>query len=370
MRVVVCLALFAACGFAPIDAPIDAPPPATCLMASWCKRKSITIDGTKVIGGPHVDFPVLVSLATDSDLANDARSDGRDILFTDADGVTVLAYERETFVHASGHLVAWVKVPNLSSNSVLYMYWGNDAAAEQAHPTTTWSSYAGVWHLDETSSTTQHDSTAQANGAIDEQGLSIGDPGWIETAPTFDGQNDLLRIPRSATLDMLATAGTISAWAKWTDASDGHFQHLMASSNAYQSLPNGLSLSTQADGDLYFYPWVGAEDYVLVHQPLTDATWQQITVTLDHATTTMKLYRDGAPLTLVEIHGDLWTTIASPADMLWGGTPDDPTGFFAGQIDEIHLSKVVRSVGWIATEAMNQKLQTTFVTRGMTEQLH
>ena len=48
----------------------------------WTYRKQITIDNTKV-DSDQTDFPVLISLDTDADLAAKAQSDGDDILFTD-----------------------------------------------------------------------------------------------------------------------------------------------------------------------------------------------------------------------------------------------------------------------------------------------
>ena len=67
-----------------------------------------------------------------------------------SDGATKLAHEIETYNGAPGQLIAWVQVPSLSpaTNTVLYMYYGNAAAANQQNPTGVWDShYEGVWHL-------------------------------------------------------------------------------------------------------------------------------------------------------------------------------------------------------------------------------
>src|ERR1700693_6215409 len=78
----------------------------------WTYRKPITIHFGQVPNTDQVNFPVLITLASDSGLTAHARSDGFDILFTSSDGSTKIAYERERY--ASGTLVAWVKVPALS----------------------------------------------------------------------------------------------------------------------------------------------------------------------------------------------------------------------------------------------------------------
>src|SRR3972149_700500 len=118
--------------------------------SSWQLRKTITIDATKVSSGPHTNFPVLINLASDASLAANAQADGDDILFTSSDGTTKLSHEIEKYGSSTGELVAWVKVPSLSSssNTPLYMYYGNDAAASQQDATGVWSSgYEAVYHL-------------------------------------------------------------------------------------------------------------------------------------------------------------------------------------------------------------------------------
>ena len=83
------------------------------------------------------DFPLLITL-TDVDLKDAAhaghvgQADGGDLLFTSADGTTQLDHEIESYDPATGTLVAWVKVPTLSpaTDTVLYLYYGNAAAAK------------------------------------------------------------------------------------------------------------------------------------------------------------------------------------------------------------------------------------------------
>ena len=82
--------------------------------AAWLYRKKITIDNTKVGSGGVTNFPVLISL-TDTGLQSNAQADGDDILFTSSDGTTKLSHEIEKYVSATGQLIAWVKVPSISS---------------------------------------------------------------------------------------------------------------------------------------------------------------------------------------------------------------------------------------------------------------
>ena len=104
---------------------------------SWAYRKQVTIDHTKVSSTDQTNFPVLVSLTADSKLALHALANGYDLLFTLSDGATKTPYQRE--LYTNGTLLAWVKVPTLShtTNTMLYLYYGNPAAADQQDKTST-----------------------------------------------------------------------------------------------------------------------------------------------------------------------------------------------------------------------------------------
>ena len=96
---------------------------------SWSYRKALTINSDQV-AGDLTDFPVLVSL-TDSDLSGKAQDDGDDFVFVAADG-SRLKHEIESYASSTGALVAWVKIPSLSSadDTLIYMYYGNASALD------------------------------------------------------------------------------------------------------------------------------------------------------------------------------------------------------------------------------------------------
>src|SRR5664279_4319233 len=79
---------------------------------AWPNRRPITVDHTKV-SSSLANFPLLVSL-TDAGLkaysagGGVGKSDGTDILFTGADGVTKLNHEIESYNPTTGQIVAWV----------------------------------------------------------------------------------------------------------------------------------------------------------------------------------------------------------------------------------------------------------------------
>jgi hypothetical protein len=128
---------------------------------TWLYRKAITLDHTKVPNTDRSSFPVLVNLASDAGLSVHARSDGFDILFTSSEGTTRIPYEREKY--SSGTLVAWVKVPTVShtTDTVLYLYYGNSSAGDQQQATSVWdANYRAVWHMKEATGGSLADSTS------------------------------------------------------------------------------------------------------------------------------------------------------------------------------------------------------------------
>ena len=59
---------------------------------------------------------------TDTDLIQTNESLGRDFVFTQSDGTTVLSHEIEEFDNTTGEIIAWVRIPTLSASSTTEMY--------------------------------------------------------------------------------------------------------------------------------------------------------------------------------------------------------------------------------------------------------
>lgn len=351
------------------DAPPDTPLDSFIPTSQWTRRKSITVDATKVSAGPHANFPLLLSLGNDPNLATDASATGGDIMFVADDGVTRLPYQRQRFVKATGELIAWVRIPSLSSAAptTIYMYYGNPNAVDQQDPAATWeSAYKGVWHLDDL-----QDSTINNNDGTAQNGATMNAAGMVGTAVTFDGVDDRIRITNSASLDATGAAGTFEMWVKFVDPSASKFQLVLTNSNTFGgTTQDGYSWSTQPDGDHYFYPWAGnVNDFQLVANPFASNQWTFAVATFSFATKTVSLYLDGQAMTTSGMTSTLWTQVANPGDWLWGGNPMDAANHFAGQLDELRVSSGVRSAGWILTEYRNQSAPQTFYSLGVATSL-
>ena len=196
----------------------------------WQYRKEITVDHTKVSSN-LTNFPVLIDI-TDTDLQSKAQSDGDDILFTD-DSDTKLDHEIELYDSSTGYLAAWVKVPSLSSSSdtILYMYYGNPSATNQENPTGVWdSNYVMVQHLEETSGTL-YDSTSSANDGTN-TGAVFSSSGKMDGAYDFNG-NDHISVDSSM---LTGNEFTISFWEYSSSTASYDIGYMVSDSANYDNL--------------------------------------------------------------------------------------------------------------------------------------
>ncbi len=324
---------------------------------NWGFRQMITIDSTQV-PGDLTNFPVLVSI-TDPNLrampaGNVGRADGGDIAFTLSDGFTQLNHEIESYNPATGELIAWVQVPNVSSgaDTEIYIYYGNPGAADQWNANETWdSNYRGVWHLSEDpsgSAPQMQDSTVNNNDGTTAGGMTLGDQvaGQIDGSLDFDGSNDY--VIRNPVSNFPTTAITASFW--------------MNSSNTTK---NGTPISYASSGGnndflIYNYNnfsiWRGS--LVETSVSANDGSWHHIAVTWRSSDGQVRLYKDGSQTfsgtlsTGTSITGGGSLVFAQEQDNV--GNLFDPTQAFLGIIDEVRISNILRSTNWVETSYNNQ----------------
>ena len=150
-------------------------------------RKNITIPKQN-IPQTFYDYPFLIT-RNDTDLYNQAQSTGTDILFADANG-TRLDQEIESYIKGTttSTIVVWIKIPILSSttNTTIYMYYGNSTVKRYDISTNVWSNYSAVWHLSDSGSTIK-DSTG--NGYTGASNGNVLGTGKIANGQDFNGNN-------------------------------------------------------------------------------------------------------------------------------------------------------------------------------------
>ena len=242
---------------------------------NWSYRKAITISHAKVSGSSNLtNFPVLISLASDSNLASSAQANGNDILFTDATGTTKLNHEIERYVSSTGQLIAWVQVPTVSttSDTVIYLYYGNASATNQQNGTGVWdSNYAGVWHLPNGTTLSASDSTSNQNNGTASNATAAS--GEIDGAASFNGTSSEINVGNGTSQNTGSTF-TISAWINPSNLSGRYGIYSTRSSNLSGSWQLEVG---NADGtsDLEV-TGVGTYDAVSSNNSISTNVWQYV----------------------------------------------------------------------------------------------
>ena len=128
----------------------------------YARKFSVSFPGVPQ-GAVLSNFPVLVTLSASSPsgfrYADCAKAEGADLRFSDSSG-NALDSEVETWNDANGESFVWVKIPELTSSTLIRGYYGW-AEAPAADSSAVWSEgYVAVWHMDGASGeTSQGDST-------------------------------------------------------------------------------------------------------------------------------------------------------------------------------------------------------------------
>jgi FlaG/FlaF family flagellin (archaellin) len=326
---------------------------------TYLYRKPITITG---VVGTQTNFPVLVTISGDTDIGGSTggsggSADGDHIYFTDSDGTTKLNHEIESFTGgASASLVAWVKVPSLTNNKVIYLYYGSDVAGGQENPTGVWdSNYQGVWHLGE-------DGNNDPNGYLDSTSKNKDGTGTLMT-PSSDvtgrignGQqftkasDDHITIDGTGTLSY-GTPLTVEAWVKCAPHSGTYSGWFLGKCDGNTDINWALrGFGFNSGNQLWYNTQSGDSTYHTTTTTPAD-TWVHAAATIE-APNALQIYLNGAPDGAFSIT----TTGNNPVT---GGTKDltiglgYPDEYFGGTVDEVRVSNIARSADWLATEYAN-----------------
>lgn len=306
----------------------------------WPYRKLLTIDHTKV-SEDLSNFPVLFSEATDPDLAANAQPTGFDIVFVSYDdNTTALSHEIEFYDPATGQLVVWINTPLLRStvDTKLWLYYGNPSCGDQQQIEATWdASYLAVHHLEETTGTV-FDSTVYTNDGTPAGNLNQDVTGKINGADYFDGVDDQILLPSVYTTENSFTIET------WIYAEPGARHFISQRSDTQQ----GIFLQVTSDNSLQYY--INSFSHIT---GLALNTWYY--VALAYNGTTASLYLNNFD-SAVACSPPTWPAVP----MCLGNRPAGDRAFH-GTMDEVRLSTIARSSGWITTTYTNQNDPASFL---------
>lgn len=343
------------------SAEIDAAPP------DPRRVRSIAASGAQVIGGPHTNFPLLVTLQTTWLRARASggdvnRADGFDIFFSaDQAGTMKLAHEVERYEPTTGELIAWVKVPSLTASTKIYIHYGDPAlTTDPQSVAAVWSEgFQGVFHLDAVA-----DSTGKNPAAVAMTSGTVA--GRIDMARSFNGANDLIDLGSANAIDNLfAGGGTAEAWfyaTTWGEASHGRIFD--------KGHDNGWSLwidNVEVQQSMGFLHGGGANSWGFWSSPAQSVTlnaWHHVAVVYNKnsAANNATIYLDGSAVTTTRVDNPTGTMDDDGGHELGAGNRTALDRAFEGQLDELRLSSQMRSAGWIETEFRNQNNPGAFYT--------
>jgi hypothetical protein len=322
----------------------------------------ITIPAANVDGPDDlVDFPLLVSVVLDKTHVEDPN--GYDILFTDANGAA-LDYERESYNATTGELLAWVRIPNLSTNTdtEIQVLYGNPAiSTDQTNPTDVWSTrYSGVWHFENS----LNDATIHG---ID--GTNVGTTttaGQIGQARNYvTGQ--YITLPDNNTVGFNVDQFVFSAWIQIPDLTNQH--PYMWIGNTGPVVENAFYATAVNSTEI---PRLFVRDLVDLYNfsannPISINDWHYIVSIVDFsaATDNISIYVDGVfdGSTTIELSPD-YTSGLPYERMRFGTDPLASLFFFQGIGDEFRALRSSVSAGWIKTEFDNQLDPAAFINIG------
>jgi len=369
--------------------------------AAFARRFVITVGAGQVTGGPHPNFPMLVSFqhlnlrstANGGLVTSDA---GDDILLRGEDGTTcagaspcVLDHEIESYDPVSGTIVLWVRVPSVNDGTVIYLYYA-DAYYADAAVTCSQENTAGVWdsshrevfHLHETGEHT--DSTQNAFTAVTRGTVTQAAAGKIGPTDDFQGGANGLT-PAYANIsdsDITTTDSfTFESWAYFRSyvpggyvgiAMKGREAHNFDGSPAVgfgdcTAAPCGDWVGLyKANADSFSFGWTwggGCKQGNLDDGRLPAAAqvqlnqWYHVAATYDQATTTRTLYVDGQQVATDTVGACVEADIPHYTML---GNDNHVQDYMDGLIDEVRISSSARSGNWIQTSYNNQNAPATF----------
>ena len=289
------------------------------------------------------DFPLLVRLDKDWFDFSQAKPSGEDVRFASADG-TPLACQIDEWDAAAGVASIWVRIPAIKGNArqKIRMFWGKAGAAGESNGKAVFNEsngYLCVFHMsdpvkDDAGGLEARDGgTTASTGVIGKsrrfspgRGINCGEN--ITTFPTGSS-------PHSSEVWFKTETANTHPLAWGNEQRQGKVTMIFAS-------PPHLRM------DCYF-----SSGNVESKSPLAMSRWIHVVHTFKEGES--RLYVNG--VLDGENNNGSPLDVRSPARMYIGGWYDNYR--FAGDIDEVRISKVTRSADWVKLQYENQKpLQT------------
>ena len=298
------------------------------------------------------DFPVLVRLPPSFDY-DGCQANGADLRFEGADG-SLLASEIDTW-NPGGESLVWVKIPTLAFDSVITAHYGN-SNPDAVDPHDVWdANYVSVWHLGGTGLPLAESTGGGKAFTMDTGSVGYNTPGllggavdFIDSASTFNS----LKCEDDDNLDGL-NEFTIEAWTKQSFIDTTYNRFLLTKRQAHNS---DISFSVFAayanSGAVVITYTLDGTSVKWANQNTTPAkagVWTHTAIVRNVQDKRLLTYLNGSVAmnrTSATYEGTLWN---SATGLRLGGDTGSVNQMFNGQVDEVRISKTVRSPLWVKT---------------------
>ncbi len=333
---------------------------------SYQYSRTVTVPHTQVPNTDQANFPVYLvfndpGLKTVSNGGHVQSSTGADVAFFGDSALTqVLPYEIVSYSGTTGTVTAVVNYPSLSHSidTVFYLAYGMSGTVSAANPTSVWSQYLGVYHLEDSAASTAilNSATGDTTGKSVSNTASMSVAGKLGAGLKFNGSSDLLDLGAYTSMNN-ATAATYSGWVNIAGFSNyAGILTRIDSNNAGYVLGLGSSDCCSSDTD-----WLttvrthnGVASFTAGYG-IQPGTWYYFTSVFSAGT--LHLYINGTQVTLKNFGGVNSVVPAITADLRAAAGVN-------ATLDELRISTRVYSQDWIATEYNDMSNPTGFFALG------
>lgn len=289
-----------------------------------------------------------------------------------ADGQVVISYNIATTTELIGELHFLADSLSTTSSSTFYIYYGNPSASAYAVSDTygrnnVWANYVAVWHMQETSgdpvSSTGDNTLTENNTVPSAYGRMLNARDLVRSG------SDYFSIVSGSQTDLGITGNaiTLSTWIKGNSGLTGNIGRIIwrlggTGSYGYQLSTTG---TTYTPNNAYLVSGVGTgggTDFAFgTAGDATSNSLKHVVATYDGDVF------NGYVNTSKTTSASGLTNRLTNANAISFYVGADPSNFYDDVLDEVRISSVVKTDGWIGTEYNNQSSPATFYWVGAEE---
>jgi|WetSurMetagenome_2_1015567.scaffolds.fasta_scaffold00822_18 hypothetical protein len=343
---------------------VNVPQSDTAYVSNFAKIFINTAAAGANITTPVFHFPLLVRLDSTFTFGL-AKSDGGDLRFAKPDG-TPLRFQIAQWDSAGRSAAIWVSVDTVypdSSTQYITLSWGNPVLSSASSGPAVFDTafgFTGVWHLDDPATalgTANAFADATPRKAHATNFIAATDQsGIVGLGHNFNGTDYIL-----VSKQILSTASDDFSIALWVNLRRGNCTIFSKDTAIGQDSCARRLYCGNAPGDSGgLHPSFGGKGCgtAVSAAALTPNAWHHVAFSWNAATSSASFYVDGAQ-TALAVDGLSASCQDNPRDRIIFGYDDQ---FLFGYLDELSISRAVRTADWIRLSYESQRADQKTVT--------